>query len=131
MEFNPCNSIINIWLQKISIHNLPLLDKERKVIKMGVWLLHTLIKNNNKDDGISRQSSFKTEEWRFSRILLQETKNGYFRIFRTKDSEMTRRNLCRLLQRRSCLDEKLCCMYGGILIELFILSFKVIIRHPI
>ena len=43
---------ISTWPQHIPIHNLPSLEKNRKVNKLDVWVPHTL-REKNKEDHIS------------------------------------------------------------------------------
>ena len=59
------------------------------------------------------------------------TKNGSLvTLFNTKVIELIRMDLYSRSQRWSFKEEKLCCVYGGIIMELFFWNFKSTIRHP-
>ena len=107
MEINPCKSTqeLALDLNHIQIHNLLQLEKDRKNVKAG----HLDYSYSYED-----KSPFKAKK--FSRISLQVTKTvSFMMIFNAKGNGLMRMNLYSLIQRQSFMKEKLCCVYGEII----------------
>ena len=106
----------------VPIHNLPPLEKDRK--NDQVWVPRTL-SEKEKENRIFILTSLLSSQRNnsFLENIITSDKNAFFIImFKVKSNGLTRMNLCSLPQKRSCIEKKLCCVYGGIIVVVFIFS---------
>ena len=118
MERDSCKST---QPQHIPIHNmLPL----KKMSKLGVWYPHTLCEKNDEYCMLIATNLSRKRNDPFSWISWQATKNRNLWQYLTPKALLTRMELHCRLQRWNFTEEKLNYVYGGIIVVLFILSFK-------
>ena len=124
MQFMQKYTRFSSWRQQISIQILQPLEKLKKSKEAqyscssdSSWeeqerlLIH------------SDKSSFKAEKWSVIKNIITGYENGFMTMFNVKSRRLTSINLCRLSQRQSFMNEKLCSMYDRVIAVLFLLSF--------
>ena len=117
-------SRISTWPQHILIHNLLPLEK-RKVSKMDIWVPHILSKKDKEElmPIATSQINYSFLKNIITSDKKKKKKKKKMGMFNAKGSGLTNMNLCSLHRMWNFMEEKLCCVYGGITAVLFLLSF--------